>query len=295
MEDRLSELLVDKPEDNGDVEAQVETQDHESDFMKEFFQEVNSIKSGMALIKTNIEKIETIYGETITSVNAEKGSKSSEESQKLIDRTNLAANDVRVKLQEMDKANKRLEKGTAQFRIRTNMHGSLTKNFVELMSKYQEVQTKYKNKFKERITRQVKIVNPEATQDEIDEALESGNTQVFAGQILDQKHKAAKDALLYIENRHREILRLEQSIRELHQLFVDMAVLVEAQGELIDQIEFNVSQSVAYTKKTNEELRTANKLQKKSRKKMFILICLLVVVLIIVLVLGGSLGAVFGK
>lgn len=83
---------------------------------------------------------------------------------------------------------------------------------------------------------------------------------------MDRNHAAAKDALTYIENRHREILRLEQSIRELHQLFVDMAVLVEAQGELIDQIEYNVSQSVAYTRKTNEELRAANKLQKKSRK-----------------------------
>jgi len=267
MEDRLLEVLAEKPQEvTPDIEAQTSKEDPEAAFMKEFFQEVNTIKAGMGTIKRNMEQVEELYGKTVAAVNAEESSKNSEELEKLIDRTNIAATDVQTKLKEMDKANKKLEKGTAQFRIRTNMHGTLTKNFLELMSKYQELQTKYKNKFKDRITRQVKIVNPDATQEEIEEAIESGNTQVFTDQILDKKHAAAKDALLYIENRHREILRLEQSIKELHQLFVDMAVLVEAQGELIDQIEYNVSQSVAYTKRANEELRSANKSQKKSRK-----------------------------
>ncbi len=81
-----------------------------------------------------------------------------------------------------------------------------------------------------------------------------------------QHHAQAKEALIYIENRHRDIMRLEQSIKELHQLFLDMAILVESQGELIDQIEYNVSQSVAYSKEAVKQLNQANQLQKKSRK-----------------------------
>jgi len=301
MEDRLGELLggekqPTKVEGEKDLELQElsEKDSKETEFMKEFFQEVNAIKVGMGLIKRNIGQIEEVYGESIAATNAEKGSKSSEELEKLIDATNLAARDVRTKLKEMDKENKKLEKGTAEFRIRTSMHGTLTKKFLDVMAEYQEIQTKYKNKFRERVERQYKIVKPNATQEEIEQALESGNTQVFADQILDTKHAAAKDALVYIENRHREILRLEQSIKELHQLFVDMAILVEAQGELIDQIEYNVSQSRDYVKRANEELRLANKYQKKSRKKMFILICCLLIVLALVVGLGGILGGVFG-
>jgi len=131
----------------------------------------------------------------------------------------------------------------------------------------------------------LKIVKPGATQQEIDEALESGNTQIFAQEILSERHSKAKDALSYVENRHKDILRLEQSIQELHQLFLDMAILVESQGELIDQIEYNVSQSVAYTRKAVEELRGANKYQKKSRKK---LCCIVVILLIVLVVLGGG-------
>jgi hypothetical protein len=45
-----------------------------------------------------------------------------------------------------------------------------------------------------------------------------------------------------------------------------MAILVDAQGEMLNQIEYNVSQSVAYVTKGNEQLQSAVKLQKKSRK-----------------------------
>lgn len=109
-------------------------------------------------------------------------------------------------------------------------------------------------------------MNPDATEEEITEALETGNTQIFAQEILDMRHSQAKDALSYIEQRHRDIKKLEQSIQELHQLFVDMALLVETQGELIDQIEYNVNQSVAYTGEAVKQLQQAVQLQRKSRK-----------------------------
>lgn len=42
---------------------------------------------------------------------------------------------------------------------------------------------------------------------------------------------------------------ISQSINELYQLFSDMAVLVETQGELLNNIEYNVQQASAYTAK----------------------------------------------
>ncbi|GCC43800.1 hypothetical protein chiPu_0027848 [Chiloscyllium punctatum] len=41
--------------------------------------------------------------------------------------------------------------------------------------------------------------------------------------------KITKQALNEIETRHTEIIKLENSIRELHDMFVDMAMLVESQ------------------------------------------------------------------
>jgi syntaxin 1A/syntaxin 1B/2/3 len=261
------------------------------EFMPEFFKEVGHIKSNMALIRRNIKAIEDSYGQQLLSANNDASTKSSEELERLVNSTNEAANEIRNKLKSMDAENKKLKQGSAEFRIRISMHGTLTRKFLDLMAEYQEVQTKYKNKFREKVERQYRIAKPEATQQEIDDAFESGKTEVFTEIILDQRHAAAKEALAYIENRHRDVLKLEQSIRELHQLFMDMAILVDAQAELIDQIEFNVSQSVAYAKKAVTELQGANKYQKKSRRNMCILLACLVILIII---LTGGLGIGLG-
>jgi t-SNARE complex subunit (syntaxin) len=45
--------------------------------------------------------------------------------------------------------------------------------------------------------------------------------------------KIAKQTLADIEARHKDILKLEQSIKELHDMFMDMAMLVESQVYII--------------------------------------------------------------
>lgn len=51
---------------------------------------------------------------------------------------------------------------------------------------------------------------------------------VFLQIIMDSN--ITKQALNEIETRHSEIIKLENSIRELHDMFMDMAMLVESQG-----------------------------------------------------------------
>jgi syntaxin 1B/2/3 len=48
------------------------------------------------------------------------------------------------------------------------------------------------------------------------------------------------DTLAEIQERNRAVKDLEASLLELHQVFLDMAVLVEAQGEMLDNIEKQV-------------------------------------------------------
>jgi len=259
-----------------------------SEFMNDFFKEVGTIKGLLTNIRRNVKQIEEKYVQQLNSISIDQvGSKN--EVQNLIDATNGTVTDVRRRLEKM-KADNNIyasskDSSTTEVRIRTNMQSTLTQKFLEVAQEYQEVQTTYKNKYKEKVERQYKIAKPDATPEEIDEALESGDSsKIFANQILDTHlHAQAKSALAYIEARHQDIKRLEASIQELHQLFVDMAILVDVQGEMLNQIEYNVSKSVAYTKQGVEELRGAIKYQKKSRKKMLIIIVILIIVLIVIL------------
>jgi hypothetical protein len=48
------------------------------------------------------------------------------------------------------------------------------------------------------------------------------------------------DTIAEIKERHDAVRDIEKKLLELHQIFLDMAVLVEAQGELLDNIETQV-------------------------------------------------------
>eukprot|EP01111_Echinosteliopsis_oligospora_P010904 TRINITY_DN347_c0_g1_i1.p1 TRINITY_DN347_c0_g1~~TRINITY_DN347_c0_g1_i1.p1 ORF type:complete len:348 (-),score=71.65 TRINITY_DN347_c0_g1_i1:141-1100(-) len=306
MQDRLKELQKGNPDayssnkDDGDIElgetkgkkasVVVGADGDEEAFMVEFFEEVGRVKGEMAVIRRLVKQIEEKSVQQLNSINSDPNSKGGNEIQHMIDETNTKVQQVRKQLENM-KITKESEGSATELRIRANMHGTLTNKFLEIAQEYQEVQTNYKNRYKEKIERQYKIAKPDASHEEIEEAIESGDSsKVFANQILDTHlHQQAKNALAYIEARHRDIKQIESSIQELHQLFIDFAVLVESQGELLNQIEYNVTSSVAYTAKGADELRGAVKQAKRSRKKMCIII--IICIIIIAVILGPTLGS----
>ena len=79
------------------------------------------------------------------------------------------------------------------------------------------------------------------------------------------------------------ILELERKLLELNQVFLDMSVLVEAQGEMIDNVESHVTRSVEYVQQGHVELKKALAYQKNTRKWTCIVIVILMTILISVL------------
>lgn len=127
------------------------------------------------------------------------------------------------------------------------------------------------------------------TDAELEEMLESGNSAVFTAGIVDAG--VSKQALSEIEARHKDIVRLESSIKELHDMFVDIAMLVESQGDIVDNIEQNISKSVDHITVAKEQTKKAVRHRTKARKKMVIIVVVVVVLLaLLALIIGLSVG-----
>ncbi|CAB1325446.1 unnamed protein product [Coregonus sp. 'balchen'] len=62
------------------------------------------------------------------------------------------------------------------------------------------------------------------------------------------------------------IVRLESSIKELHDMFVDIAMLVESQGDIVNNIEVQVSKAVDHIVVAKTETKKAIQYQSKARK-----------------------------
>ncbi|XP_061417873.1 uncharacterized protein LOC133348840 isoform X2 [Lethenteron reissneri] len=195
------------------------------------------------------------------------------------------ANRVRSKLKAIEQDIEKEEtenRSSADLRIRKTQHSTLSRKFVEVMTEYNSTQSDYRERCKGRIQRQLEITGKTTTNEELEDMLESGNPAIFtSGIVLDSK--IDKQALSEIESRHNDIIKLETSIRELHDMFLDMAMLVESQGEMIDRIEYNVEHSVDYVERAVSDTKKAVKYQSKARRKM-----MLVGAIIVTLVVMGA-------
>ncbi|XP_062448152.1 syntaxin-1A isoform X2 [Rhea pennata] len=154
-----------------------------------------------------------------------------EELEELMSDIKKTANKVRSKLKSIEQSIEQeegLNRSSADLRIRKTQHSTLSRKFVEVMSEYNATQTDYRERCKGRIQRQLEITGRTTTSEELEDMLESGNPAIFSSGII-MDSNITKQALNEIETRHSEIIKLENSIRELHDMFMDMAMLVESQ------------------------------------------------------------------
>ncbi|XP_049824106.1 syntaxin-1A isoform X3 [Aethina tumida] len=289
--DRLAALVAAQSDDDDvgpdDVAVNVEGRDG---FMDAFFQEVEEIRDMIDKIQANVEEVKKKHSAILSAPQSDE--KTKQELEDLMAEIKKTANKVRGKLKGIEQnieQEEQTNKSSADLRIRKTQHSTLSRKFVEVMTEYNRTQTDYRERCKGRIQRQLEITGRTTTNEELEEMLEQGNPAVFTQGII-METQQAKQTLADIEARHADIIKLENSIRELHDMFMDMAMLVENQGELIDRVEYHVASAADHVKSGQGELHQAQQYQSKARKKkILIIICLVVAAIILIIILATTL------
>ncbi|XP_061351255.1 syntaxin-related protein KNOLLE [Gastrolobium bilobum] len=207
---------------------------------------------------------------------------------------------MRTQLEEMDRANDAnrrlsgLKDGTpAIYRTRISVTNGLRKKLKELMMEFQGLRQKMMTEYKDTVGRRYFTVTGEYPDEEVIEKIISNGDEEFLGKAI-QEHGRGKvlETVVEIQDRYDAAKEVEKSLLELHQVFLDMAVMVEAQGEKMDDIEHHVLHASHYVKDGTKNLQTAKKYQKSNRKWMCIgIILLLILILVIVIPIATSLSS----
>ncbi|XP_030594845.1 syntaxin 3b isoform X3 [Archocentrus centrarchus] len=279
MKDRLEQLKAVCDQDDDDVEIAMDN----AAFMDEFFAEIEVIRNSIDKIDENVTEVKKLYSVILSAPTSDQ--KTQEDLEAITSDIKKLANSARNKLKTIERnlESEEQERVSADMRIRKSQHAVLSRKFVEVMTKYNEAQVDFRERSKGRIQRQLEITGKATTDEELEEMLESGNAAVFTAGIVDSG--ISKQALSEIESRHKDIVRLESSIKELHDMFVDIAMLVESQGDLVENIEQNLSKSVDHIAVAKEETKKAVRYQTKARKKKIIIAVACAVLLVIILII----------
>lgn len=250
--------------DNGELQQHAVVFEGE-DIMDEVFKEAQNMHRKIAHLRTEVKRLGKQNTRFLTSVRRISSIK--RDSNAIARNIKAEGEKLYARLQQMAAQCKELEEKhgahSAVARMVRSQYNSLTSAFHGAMSEYNEAEMAQRENCKIRIQRQTEIMGKEVTGDQIEEMIETGKWNVFSDDLVTDE-RTFRSALNEIEDRHKELLELESRIRDIHELFFQLALLVEQQGAMVDNIEANVCATEEFIGKATVEIKKAVKYKKKN-------------------------------
>ncbi|KAH8854282.1 Syntaxin-1A isoform 1 [Schistosoma japonicum] len=226
--DLIGALRAAQPEDANDLPDTSLPLDG-SQYMNDFFSQVEEIRNLIERVQSLVDDVKNKHSDILSSPNQDEATKAQLEDAMAEIKT--IAHKVRAKLKQMEmniEYDENSDRTSADLRIRKTQYSTISRNFIEVMTDYNKAQVAFRDACKNRIKRQMEIAERKISNEELEDMLESGNPAIFTQEIMTDTQQA-KQSLADIEARHQDIMKLEKSIKELHDMFMDMAMLVESQ------------------------------------------------------------------
>ncbi|KAI9253685.1 t-SNARE [Helicostylum pulchrum] len=248
-----------------------------------FFQRIEDIKWCIGKINENVSEMESLHTALLSSINGEKSHQFSKILDDLVNQTSKLNKELKDCIKETDVSIAKLPTSTSDRQMRRLQLDAVKKKFIETIQRYQDVEREFEKNHRQRIERQILIVKPEATPDEIELVINSDEaTQIFAHSLLNSTRTGnASQVLDEVQIRHKDIKRIEKTIMELHNLFLDMQTMIELQQETLHDIE-KTTESVVYDlEKGNKQVNVAVKRSRITRKKKWCCFFIFLIVLIV--------------
>lgn len=276
-----------KKQQGNDLEAGDDAARMEGVNLDKFFDDVENVKKDMADVEKLYKRLQDSNEESKTVHNAktmkELRAKMDADVAQVLKRVKL----IKGKLEALEKSNATNRRvpgcgpGSSADRTRSSVVGGLGKKLKTMMDDFQGLRARMNEEYKETVGRRYFTVTGEKADDDfIENLISSGESETFMQKAIQEQGRGQiMDTISEIQERHDAVKEIEKNLIELHQIFLDMAALVEAQGQQLNDIESHVAHASSFVQRGTEQLVDAREYQKESRKWSYYAV-LLVIVLI---------------
>lgn len=253
--------------------------------MTAFYDEISSVQDDIRRFNANVQQIGDLHSRSLNNTDDQAAQRVERQLEELVAETSALSNVLKRTIKGLERQGGAGRDG----QIRKQQTGLVKSKFVEAIQNYQQVEQQYRQRYKQRIERQYKIVNPNASPDEVRAVVDDENGgQIFSQALMNSnRYGQAQSAYREVQERHQDIKKIERTIAELAQLFNDMSILVEQQDETINAIEVtaadvekDVETGLGYTEKAVVSARSA----RKKRWICFGIALVIVIVIVIIIV-----------
>jgi t-SNARE complex subunit (syntaxin) len=209
-------------------------------YMEHFFREMDNIKQDVEAVGQATRAVRQLHEAALSATNEKEEAQLSQQLKPIIDATNNRAKRTKTLLgllqQETEKLKEEGVLNASDLRVRQNLNTTITRKFVDEMKVYQSAQQDYKNAIKSKASRQIRSIQPDASDEQVEQVMrsEGGREALMKQAVLSNSvNDQIQNTFDKVAGKYQDVLTLEQSVAELHQMFLDFALLTEQQGELL--------------------------------------------------------------
>lgn len=259
--------------------------------LDKFFEDVENVKEDMKSVEALYKRLQDSNEECKIAHNAKTMKDLRARMDKDVEQVLKKVKIIKGKLEALEKSNAQSRNvpgcgpGSSTDRTRSSVVCGLGKKLKDLMDDFQGLRARMQEEYKETIERRYfTITGEKADENTIENLIASGESENFLQKAIQEQGRGQiMDTISEIQERHDAVKEIEKNLIELHQLFLDMAALVEAQGQQLNNIESHVAHASSFVRRGTDELQTAREYQKNSRKWYCYAVILGLVLIIIIL------------
>ncbi|KAI6036114.1 t-SNARE [Pisolithus microcarpus] len=213
-----------------------------------------SIQDSISQFNANISTISDLHARSLNALSEQETAANTSRLSELSDSTRALSNELSTRIKALQTPVSGLTRNDSEIRKNriTLVHGK----FVEALRQYQAVEQQYRQRYRDRVERQFKIVKPDATPEEVSAVVNDteGSGQGIFLQAISSSNRYGESRRVYreVQERHQDIQRIEHTLADLAQLFNDMATLIDQQKDQVDNIETRAGEVNTETKRGSE-------------------------------------------
>lgn len=254
----------------------------------DFLLRVSAIRQDIQGLTTSINNIATLHQQALASGD----DKARQQLDDLVAATQVKNTSIRSQIQQLKSDTERTTDST--FGLKKRQFESLNSDFKDTIQKYLEEEQQYKQRFREQIARQYRIVNPEATEEQVQQAADAdwGDEGIFQTALRTNRSGHGATVLGNVRARHNDMIKIEKSILQLLELLEILSQQIIQQDPIIADVAAKAEDTTKQLDNANVQIKksTTSALRARKLKWWCLGICVLIA---IVIALGVGLGVAF--
>lgn len=284
--DRLGDLIKARDGRNGNV--QVEIQEEAEPLtggadLRQTFERAEVLRQWIESVEQNVATIKQYFNK-LDDINTNQRDLNDKIESVFQNNTSISQQ-IQSKLKEFEEELRDIDTSSAEGRIKNIQYNSLKTRYQKIFKQNTSELEYFRNVKKSQLEAQLRAKGVRVSEEELVRLLdEKTDIQVFTENILAETVEA-KRQLQDIEERHQQLLKIERMLEEVRDMFLQMAILIDNQQELIDRVEYQAELAQNFVGRGREDLKKGEKKRKKYIKRKIILVIVILVLLAIILVL----------